>query len=297
MADHFRLEHVLINLIGNAVKFSPEGGKITLKIERDSLTTDRVGQDSRKIVTLRWSVFDEGVGIKPEFQHQLFQAYNQIDANQNQSGKGTGVGLAICKEIIELHGGRIGLRSPSPLLPPNVIRGTEFFFAIPLAVVETEGAAITPTYAGMQQALGAPAAAPAPAASTPSADANRSRSNTTSPSSPPASLVSASASQASGGGIGEASLRALVVDDVKSNRMLLSMLLRKKNIVVEDVDDGKSAVDRVASHPEGHFNVVFIDNLMPILGGLETIPILRDSRHRVNCLIIGLTGKLRVGTG
>ena len=89
----------------------------------------------------------------------------------------------------------------------------------------------------------------------------------------------------------------MVVGDVKSNRMLLSMLLRKKNIVVEDVDDGKSAVDRVASHPEGHFNVVFIDNLMPILGGLETIPILRDSRHRVNCLIIGLTGKLRVGTG
>ena len=288
MADRFRLEHVLANLIGNAVKFSPEGGRVTLKIEKENLIADRVGEDGKKVTTLIWSVYDEGVGIKPESQERLFKAYSQIDAHENQAAKGTGVGLVICKEIVELHGGRIGMRSPSPLLPPNVAKGSQFYFSLPLTVIED----VEPQQHQhqLQSRLKAAGALALDSGSLPNASSSSSSSSSSSASS--SATTSATTTTVASVPDDPNIIRALIVDDVKSNRMLLSMLLRKRGIVADQADDGKTAIEIVSSHPADHYHVIFMDNLMPIIGGHETITILRGAPHRIACLVIGLTGNL-----
>lgn len=112
-ADGARLQQVLVNLIGNAMKFTKTGG-ITLRIEIAGETGDRVG--------LRFSVIDTGPGIAAEEQARLFQPYVQLPSGETSAMPGTGLGLAICNRLVGLLGGALGVRS-------EVGRGAEFFFA------------------------------------------------------------------------------------------------------------------------------------------------------------------------
>ncbi|BFM40331.1 ATP-binding protein [Synechocystis sp. LKSZ1] len=97
--DERRIRQALINLLNNAVKFTPEGGRITLSVSWP--TADRV----------RFSVEDTGIGIAPEQMGKLFQPFIQVDSALNRRYEGTGLGLALVKRIVELHGGEIGLTS------------------------------------------------------------------------------------------------------------------------------------------------------------------------------------------
>ncbi len=112
LADDLRLRQVLINLIGNAVKFTKQG-KITL----DAQVTDG---------KLCFSVSDTGPGISPEAQVRLFHPYIQASMQISRDYGGTGLGLTISKQLVELQGGALWLES-------QVDRGTTFFFTIPLA--------------------------------------------------------------------------------------------------------------------------------------------------------------------
>src|SRR3546814_4855759 len=98
MADDDRLQQVLANLISNAVKFSPQGGTVTLGSER---------RDD----WVRISVRDQGPGIAPEFHTRIFQKFSQADSSDSRQQEGTGLGLAISKELIEHMHGRIGFDS------------------------------------------------------------------------------------------------------------------------------------------------------------------------------------------
>jgi PAS domain S-box-containing protein len=109
-ADQKRLVQVLINLISNAVKFSEQGATVKLSALRDSNGTT-------------FEVADSGCGIPPELQATIFERYKQAD-DANLKHKGTGLGLAICKNIIEQHGGTIGVRS-------TVGSGSTFWVKIP----------------------------------------------------------------------------------------------------------------------------------------------------------------------
>ncbi len=100
--DERRIRQVLINLLNNAVKFTPEGGTITLTV---SPITDN--QQS----FLRIAITDTGIGVAPENIDRLFQPFVQIDSALNRQYAGTGLGLALVKQIIELHGGKVGLTS------------------------------------------------------------------------------------------------------------------------------------------------------------------------------------------
>jgi CheY-like chemotaxis protein len=104
--DERRIRQVLINLLSNAVKFTPKGGKITL-------TTSPLPQadDATEQPYLRIAVLDTGIGIAPENINKLFQPFVQIDGALNRQYAGTGLGLALVKQIVELHGGRVGLTS------------------------------------------------------------------------------------------------------------------------------------------------------------------------------------------
>jgi len=102
IGDVGRLRQVIINLVGNAIKFT-ETGEVTLRIELDSRKEDTT--------VLHFFVADTGIGIRPENQARVFEAFQQADASTTRQYGGTGLGLAISSRIITLMGGRVGLTS------------------------------------------------------------------------------------------------------------------------------------------------------------------------------------------
>ncbi|MFB2917324.1 PAS domain-containing protein [Aerosakkonema funiforme] len=109
--DERRIRQVLINLLNNAVKFTPAAGRITLEV---SLKQDNTNSDSAKITSpncLQIAVIDTGIGIAPENINKLFQPFIQIDSALNRQYTGTGLGLVLVKRIVELHGGQVGVTS------------------------------------------------------------------------------------------------------------------------------------------------------------------------------------------
>ena len=108
LVDERRIRQVLINLLNNAVKFTPEGGHIRLEA---SLLNNELTDDLKPHQYLRIAVIDTGIGILPENIHKLFQPFMQIDSSLNREYNGTGLGLALVKRIVEMHGGMVGLTS------------------------------------------------------------------------------------------------------------------------------------------------------------------------------------------
>ena len=109
--DSDRIAEVFINLINNAIKFTPEGGSITVRI---SGTKDQA----------EVSVTDTGIGLAEDQIPRLFSKFFQVSRTQPKGEKGTGLGLAICREIIDLHGGKIWAKSE-----PG--KGSTFTFTLP----------------------------------------------------------------------------------------------------------------------------------------------------------------------
>tara|TARA_R110002072_G_scaffold3830_3_gene27243 strand:+ start:2218 stop:5262 length:3045 start_codon:yes stop_codon:yes gene_type:complete len=127
--DVGRVRQILLNLVGNAVKFT-ESGSITVEVKEVSSR----GTSADHHVTLEISVSDTGIGIPIEIQDQLFESFHQADASTTRKYGGTGLGLAICKRLVELMGGNIGLES-------NEKGGARFWFRLEF---ETDTTAIDP---------------------------------------------------------------------------------------------------------------------------------------------------------
>lgn len=116
-ADESRLEQVLINLVHNAVKYSPGGGEIALKAEAAANE-------------VRICVSDQGLGMTEQEVRQLFQPFYRLGREAEKRIKGAGLGLYLTKQLVELHGGRVWAESQGPG------RGSSFWFTIPLASAE-----------------------------------------------------------------------------------------------------------------------------------------------------------------
>jgi signal transduction histidine kinase len=130
VADGVRVRQVLFNLLSNASKFTGEGGSIILSAlsTRAPLAppAERAGEE-RKLVTqdVVWvAVADTGIGIAPQDMSKLFREFSQVDSTASRQAQGTGLGLALSKKLVELHGGTIGAES----LPG---RGSTFWFILP----------------------------------------------------------------------------------------------------------------------------------------------------------------------
>lgn len=106
LADEVRIRQVLLNLLTNAVKFTPEGGRVTL-----SVVVYAPVEAPSQPTYLRFAVADTGIGIAPENIPKLFQPFIQIDSALNRQQTGTGLGLALVRQIVELHGGQVALSS------------------------------------------------------------------------------------------------------------------------------------------------------------------------------------------
>lgn len=112
IADKGKFKQIMFNLLSNAVKFTPENGKVIIHGHR---TNQQV----------QISVTDTGIGIKPEDMDKVFEAFRQIDASYTRRYEGAGLGLALTKRLIELHGGKIGVESVYG-------KGSSFIFTLPL---------------------------------------------------------------------------------------------------------------------------------------------------------------------
>lgn len=120
--DPGRLGQVLINLVGNAVKFTEEG-HIHLRVNRLSINSDRM--------TLEWVVEDTGIGIPDAQIHDLFSPFTQADSSISRKYGGTGLGLAICKELVGMMNGQIRVES-------RMAKGARFYFSAEFGIVSDE---------------------------------------------------------------------------------------------------------------------------------------------------------------
>ena len=115
--DERRIRQVLINLLNNAVKFTPAGGQVTIdvKLEQPEFSAPPIHVDLREqLDSGAWILFvvtDTGIGITAENQSKLFKPFVQIDSSLNRQYEGTGLGLMLVKQIVELHGGSVSLAS------------------------------------------------------------------------------------------------------------------------------------------------------------------------------------------
>ena len=122
IGDPVRLRQILLNLVGNAVKFTAQG-EVALKIRQVS-TRDRT-------LTLQFEVADNGIGLTAEAKARLFQAFSQADASTTRRFGGTGLGLAIVKQLAHLMGGEVGVESTQGL-------GSTFWFTVQLELADEQ---------------------------------------------------------------------------------------------------------------------------------------------------------------
>jgi heavy metal sensor kinase len=113
MGDRLRLRELLLNLLDNGVKYTPEGGEMTISLERD---------DGR----IKLQVMDNGIGIAPDDQAHIFDRFFRVDKARSREAGGSGLGLSICKWIVEAHGGEISVES-------DLGKGSTFTVTLPLA--------------------------------------------------------------------------------------------------------------------------------------------------------------------
>jgi signal transduction histidine kinase len=114
-ADRDKVRHVLANLLGNAIAFTPDGGRIWIAAESG---------DPHDTVLVE--VGDTGIGISEEFHEMIFAEFAQVDASASRAHHGTGLGLTIARRFVELHGGRLWVESA-------LGRGSRFRFTLPAA--------------------------------------------------------------------------------------------------------------------------------------------------------------------
>ncbi len=129
LADKMRISQVLINLLGNAVKFTPEKGRITLEVKEEGPVEESVPAGKAERVTVAFAVRDNGIGIAKEDQDRVFRSFEQASGRNPSKQQGTGLGLSISSRLVQMMGSNIRLESE-----PG--EGSTFYFRIPLQLGE-----------------------------------------------------------------------------------------------------------------------------------------------------------------
>jgi signal transduction histidine kinase len=130
-ADPERLRQVFINLVDNALKFTPNGGSVTMRARTVSTASDSDDDSGFALIAPALSkievrVMDTGIGIPAPERAKVFDPFYQVDSSSTREYGGTGLGLSIVKRLVEAHGGTVGIEGNEP-------RGTVFVVRLPTA--------------------------------------------------------------------------------------------------------------------------------------------------------------------
>ncbi|MCP5029301.1 MAG: response regulator, partial [Actinomycetia bacterium] len=252
-ADENRLQQILHNLVGNAIKFTESGEVEVTAAPRDGRRRPEGGQ-ARIVVGVR----DTGIGIPVEKQEQIFEAFAQADASVEREFGGTGLGLAVTRQLIDLHGGSLSVESA-----PG--KGSTFSFDLEISGEPAAGIAVKPRIARPPVVE---AAADAAAQLTEEA-------------------------QAATNGVASAPLRGdgaslLIVDDEPVVRQVLTNQLAARGFRVTPAASGPEALRLLA---ERSIDLVILDVMMPRMSGFEVCRELRERYPLEELPVIFLTAK------
>ena len=257
--DQDRILQVLINLVDNALHFTPRGGSVTV-----SITTQH--QPTASLLSFVVSVQDTGIGISSSDLPRLFVPYVHVASGEMMKGKKTGLGLSISSKLVSLMNGRLGVRT-------HVEQGSEFIMELDLPRSTTEP--LHSTQDGsfppvLVQSTSPPSVASATITSAASQDAitwaDHAASTTESTGSP---------------------LCFLVVDDsTPTRKLLIRVLTRALSARCDEACDGREAVEMVRGDIQ-HYDAIFCDKEMPVMDGYEAVRAMR--KLGVQCPIIGIT--------
>lgn len=208
--DKNRFNRVLLNLISNAYKFTPEGGTVSVKLwQIDDGASDYGKYELR--------VSDSGIGMTKEFATKVFEAFERERTSTVSGIQGTGLGMAITKSIVDLMGGTIEVNTA-----PD--RGTEFIIRIKFELQKGEDL----TAENMEEEFSEHETV---------LDFNN--------------------------------MRLLLVEDIEINREIAKNILENMGFTVETAENGREAVDKVASSAPGYYNAVLMDIQMPVMNGYD----------------------------
>ena len=221
MTDAVRLREVIVNILGNAVKFTEDGGTVTLSVSW------RAGKDDGS-VTVIYRISDTGIGMSEDFVEHIFEEFSQEDHGARTQYKGTGLGMAITKRYVDLMGGTISVESR---------KGVGSVFTVELPMERADSPELKKSNSGLCKA-----------------DLK--------------------------------GTNVLLAEDNDLNAEISIVQLEELGMEIERAIDGEDAVRIFRDNPEGTFDIILMDVMMPKMNGYEATKAIRGMKDRPDAAVI-----------
>lgn len=268
--DEVRLSQVLMNILSNAVKFTPEDGRITMKVHEAVYASG-----NEAVLTV--SIADTGCGMTKEFAEHVFDAFTQERNRNSDSQKGTGLGMSISYLLMTQMGGSITVESE-----PGC--GSCFTVIVTLPTV-ANGDGLTPAQApslissSAEGAEGVGGAERAEKVEAEVAETARVAETAETVEAPGAPGAVRAVSSPSGAEAARAPVEILVAEDNELNADIISSILTEEGFSITVAENGEEAVRLFSESPAGHFAAILMDAQMPVMDGYEASRAIRDLKR------------------